>query len=189
PNFAAVVGALEEDAATAGYDSILLSAGDNYIPGPFFNAGGSSDLRGTYEGFYNELFGLIDTTALGFADDLNGDGFFDNGEIDTFLDANPGVAASTIYIQDVNGDGFPDFFDEIDDASGRLDIAIMNAMGFDASAVGNHEFDASASAFASAILYDSEEGNSLSSTSVSGLTDEFPGHLNFLQEVDNPGAQ
>ena len=39
PNFAAVAAALEADAAASGYASITLSAGDNYIPGPFFNAG------------------------------------------------------------------------------------------------------------------------------------------------------
>lgn len=41
-NFVAVVQALENDAAANGIPSILLSAGDNYIPGPFFSAAGDS---------------------------------------------------------------------------------------------------------------------------------------------------
>ena len=44
PNFAAIVDALEADAAAGGFASILLSSGDNYIPGPFFNAGGDFGL-------------------------------------------------------------------------------------------------------------------------------------------------
>lgn len=44
-NFVAVVQALENDAAANGIPSILLSAGDNYIPGPFFSAAGDSSLR------------------------------------------------------------------------------------------------------------------------------------------------
>ena len=64
PNFAAIVDALEADAATGGFASVLLSSGDNYIPGPFFNAGGDFGLADTYEGFYNQLFGLIDVSGL-----------------------------------------------------------------------------------------------------------------------------
>jgi len=74
PRFAAIVDALEDTHPS----SITLSSGDNYIPGPFFNAGGDPSL--------NALLG----------------------------------SASV----------------------GRADIAVMNAIGFDASALGNHEFDA-----------------------------------------------
>ena len=38
PNFAAIVEALEADAGQKGLTSLLLSAGDNMIPGPFFSA-------------------------------------------------------------------------------------------------------------------------------------------------------
>lgn len=74
PRFAAVVDALEDTYA----NTLKLSSGDNYIPGPFFNAGGDPSLNG----------------LLG--------------------------AASV----------------------GRADIKIMNEIGFDLSALGNHEFDA-----------------------------------------------
>ena len=179
PNFAAVVDALEQKAADAGIASILLSAGDNYIPGPFFNAGGDASLEATFEGFYNELFGLIDTAQLDETDDANGDGFFDNDEIEQAIDDGK-VTFDEVYVTDVNGDGEADYFEEIDSFEGRIDIAIMNALGFDASAVGNHEFDGGTDAFENIINYDSEEGNGLS-------TGRF-GNVNYLQEVDQPGV-
>ena len=180
PNFAAIVDALEADAATAGIPSILLAAGDNYIPGPFFNAGGDFSLSATYEGFYNELFGLIDPTVLDPGADTNGDGFFDNSEIEAQIMGGI-VTFDQVYTTDVNGDGFKDYFEEIDTSSGRLDIAILNALGVDASALGNHEFDAGTDILENAINYDSEEGNSLSGGRF--------GTDNYLQEADTPGVQ
>lgn len=91
PNFAAVVEGLEADAASLSIPSLLLSAGDNYIPGPFFSAAGDASLRQALR------------TALGWPDAREGEG--------------------------------------------RVDVSIMNVLGFDASAVGNHEFDAGTSAF------------------------------------------
>ncbi|MEL7282409.1 MAG: choice-of-anchor I family protein, partial [Pseudomonadota bacterium] len=180
PNFAAVVDQLEQDAADDGIPSILLSAGDNYIPGPFFNAGGDFGLAVTYEGFYNAFFGLIDTIVLDPSLDTNGDGFFDNNEIEAAI-AGGIVTFDQVYTTDINGDGFADYFEEIDTSEGRIDVAVLNALDVDASAVGNHEFDAGTDAFENAINYDSEEGNSLS-------TGRY-GNVNFLQEVDTPGAQ
>ncbi len=180
PGFAAVVDALEADAAAQGIDSVLVSSGDNIIPGPFFNAGGDSSLAGTYEGFYNAFFGLIDSSALPAAADTSGDGFFDNSEIEAAIDAGT-VAFGDVYVVDVNGDGAADYFEEIDTAPGRLDMAIMNALGFDASAIGNHEFDNGSGALEEIVNYDSEEGNSLS--------DGRYGTVNYLQEVDTPGIQ
>ncbi|MEO1194073.1 MAG: choice-of-anchor I family protein [Pseudomonadota bacterium] len=180
PNFAAIVDALEQEAAADGVASILLSAGDNFIPGPFFNAGGDFSLSVTYEGFYNEFFELIDTSVLTDAMDTNGDGFFDNDEIQAAIDAGL-VTFDQVYTTDVNGDGFKDYFEEIDTNEGRIDVAIMNALGIDASAVGNHEFDAGSDAFENIINYDSEEGN--------GLSTGRYGNVNYLQEVDTPGVQ
>ncbi|MGC9526009.1 MAG: choice-of-anchor I family protein [Limnospira sp.] len=100
PNFAAIVEALERDTDT--FDaSITLSAGDNYIPGPFFNAAGDADTfrdGGVFNEFYNEFYDLPNT------------------EID-------------------------DSYGGLREGVGRVDISIMNAIGFDASALGNHEFD------------------------------------------------
>ena len=93
PNFGAVIEALERDAREmGGIASILLSAGDNYIPGPFFSASDSSSMRGVLAAANREIFN------------------------------EPGLT-------------------DIREGSGRVDITIMNILGFDASALGNHEFD------------------------------------------------
>ncbi len=94
PNFAAVVEGLENDAAANGYESILLSAGDNYLPGPFFNAAGDRSMRDIFS------------------------------------------AAGDVYFGKDEGS-----FTNLREGSGRLDINVMNVIGFDASAMGNHEFD------------------------------------------------
>lgn len=84
PRFSSVVNALRDAYPT---QTLLLSSGDNYIAGPFFNAGADPSLE----------------SLLGSA----------------------GV--------------------------GRADIALMNAIGFDASALGNHEFDLGPATVASLI--------------------------------------
>jgi alkaline phosphatase len=105
PNFAAIVDTLEDTFE----NTILLSAGDNYIPGPFFSTAADFSMGATltaaYERFYTEVLGqdLTDVT-------LN-----------------------------------------ISEGPGRVDITIMNILGFDASAVGNHEFDPGTNAFAGII--------------------------------------
>ncbi len=105
-NFAAIVDKFEDE-----YDNtITLSAGDNYIPGPFFGAAGDRSLREPLQEFYQELF-----------------------EEDGLTNVREGV--------------------------GRVDISIMNAIGFDASAVGNHEFDAGTNAFGDIIGTDIRGSN------------------------------
>jgi alkaline phosphatase len=105
PNFAAIVDTLEDTFE----NTILLSAGDNYIPGPFFSTAADRSFRATltnaYERFYTEVLGqdLTDVTL------------------------------------------------DLREAPGRVDITIMNVLGFDASAVGNHEFDPGTSAFGAVI--------------------------------------
>ncbi|MCB1491796.1 MAG: hypothetical protein KDJ77_08370, partial [Rhodobiaceae bacterium] len=110
-------------------------------------------------------------------------------ELDAYILAN-GLSASDVYVVDINGDGTPDYFDEIDNFEGRADISIMNIIGFDSSNFGNHEFDNGSDALENIIIYDSEEGNSLSGISVQSIINEFgAGAVNYLQEVDWPGAQ
>jgi alkaline phosphatase len=112
PNFAAIVDTLEDTHE----NTILLSAGDNYIPGPFFSTAADfsmgATLTATYERFYTELLGV------------------DPGDIT--LDLGRG--------------------------GGRVDVTIMNVLGFDASAVGNHEFDPGTGAFADIINAEGGEG-------------------------------
>ncbi len=93
PNFAAIIDTLEEDSD----NTLILSGGDNYIPGPFFGAAGDGSLRPVFQSIYQDLFD------------------------------EPGLT-------------------NIREGSGRADITIMNIIGFDASAVGNHEFDAGTNA-------------------------------------------
>jgi 2',3'-cyclic-nucleotide 2'-phosphodiesterase (5'-nucleotidase family) len=103
PNFAAIVQALENDAATQSVPSFLLSAGDNYIPGPFFSAAADGSVR------------TVLRNVLG----------------------NPGAREGV----------------------GRVDIAIMNVLGFDASAIGNHEFDAGTSIMREIVGTDIRDSN------------------------------
>ena len=68
PNFAAIVDHLEAEQE----NSILLSAGDNVIPGPFFYAAGNRDTfreNGLFNSIYNTLFDLpADVNSDGIAD-------------------------------------------------------------------------------------------------------------------------
>lgn len=138
PNFAAIVEALESTASSQSISSVLISAGDNYLPGPFFGAAGDRDLRDVLQAFYQE--------------------FFNEPNLDNIREGN-----------------------------GRIDISIMNAIGFDASAVGNHEFDAGATTFADLIGTDirgTEPGD------VRWLGAQFPylsANLDFSQEEDLAG--
>ena len=141
PNFAAIEAQLESEFE----NSITISAGDNYISGPFFNAASDSSFNSIFVDLYNEFFDLVD----------------ENGVPDT----------------DIDGDGELDFFAEIDNFSGRVDISIMNLIGFDASALGNHEFDLGPDFIENIINYD--PGNPGGTTNL----------LNLLQEVDWPGIQ
>ncbi|MEZ6131872.1 MAG: choice-of-anchor I family protein [Planctomycetaceae bacterium] len=129
-NFATIVDALEADAAAQGIGSILLSAGDNYIPGPFFNASGDASLRTPLQQAYQTLFGEAGLTNI-----------------------REGV--------------------------GRVDISIMNILGFDAAAIGNHEFDAGPGTFGDLIRADIRGANL---SDIRWLGAEFPylsSNLNF----------
>ena len=89
-NFAAVLEKLEGEYP----NTIKISSGDNWIPGPFFNASGDRPaLDATLRSVYNQHFG--------------------------------NTASSTFRA-----------------SIGRADISILNLLKYDASAFGNHEFDA-----------------------------------------------
>ena len=106
-NFAAIVEALDNE------NTLVLSSGDNWIPGPVYNAGAiRSSWRdsGALNDLYNTLYGV-------------------------------------------------ETYDSLREVPGVIDQAFMNAIGFDASAIGNHEFDASPSAFADLIERDQRTSN------------------------------
>ena len=141
PNFATIVDRLEDEVP----NSVLLSAGDNIIPGPFFNAAGDreafrdSDL---FNDIYNTLFGT-------------------------------------------------DAYDSLREGGGRVDITIMNILGFDASAVGNHEFDAGSDAFEQIIEEDfrsnAEDGSPDGPTGDRWVGAQFPylsANLDFSGDGD-----
>jgi 2',3'-cyclic-nucleotide 2'-phosphodiesterase (5'-nucleotidase family) len=110
PKFAAIVDVLEDQFT----NTVILSAGDNYLPGPFLSAAGDRETfrdGGLFNDAYNALFGLPSAHTM---------------------DAYAGLR----------------------EGAGRLDISVMNIIGFDASAVGNHELDLGSGAFAHIIEAD-----------------------------------
>ncbi len=128
PNFAAIIDGLEDEYA----NTIILAAGDNYIPGPFFSAAADGSLRQPLRDFYNEFYG--------------------------------GTAASAFR-----------------EGVGRVDVTIMNAIGFDASALGNHEFDAGTSTIADII------GPQFGSDGVRWVGSQFP-YLSANLDFSGDGA-
>jgi 2',3'-cyclic-nucleotide 2'-phosphodiesterase (5'-nucleotidase family) len=109
PNFAAVVEALEDSADSMGIESVLLSAGDNYIPGPFFSAAADYSMRSVFQSAYSNYFDVsgLDNVreAMGRADItiMNLIGFdascFGNHEFDSGTDT-----AADIIGQDIRDD-------------------------------------------------------------------------------------
>ncbi len=87
PNFAAIVDKLEDEYP----NTLLLSSGDNVLPGPFLSSGEDPSLQTP-----------LRNTAVSY--------YAGNGN-------------------------------QLRAAIGRADIAMMNIMGYNASAMGNHEFD------------------------------------------------
>ena len=78
-NFAAIVDYLEDTEA----NTLTLSSGDNWIPGPFFNVGSDPALRSVINAVYNELYGL----PADVDNDGDNDQFADLREFQGRLDA------------------------------------------------------------------------------------------------------
>jgi 2',3'-cyclic-nucleotide 2'-phosphodiesterase (5'-nucleotidase family) len=132
--FAAIVDRLED----ALPNSITLSSGDNYIPGPFAAAGTDPSVVPVLRAFYEQLLGLPSGT----------------------------LAA-------LNGSSAPFF---------AADIAILNAIGIQASVLGNHEFDLGTNALAAAIDFTSNTTGTTPGGRVTNIGAQFPylsANLNF----------
>jgi 2',3'-cyclic-nucleotide 2'-phosphodiesterase (5'-nucleotidase family) len=96
--FAAIVDRLEDTVA----NSITLSGGDNFIPGPFAAAGTDNSMVPVLRAYWEQALGLTTGALSG----LHG--------------SNLATATSPFF---------------------ATDIAILNAIGIQASALGNHDFD------------------------------------------------
>ncbi|POR43376.1 hypothetical protein CRT23_07660 [Methylobacterium sp. V23] len=110
-NFAAIVDKLED----ATPNSITLSTGDGWIPSPFFIAGADPQLAATYNGVYNQVYGLTGAAAytklaasvgraditiqniIGVQAAVFGNHEFDSGptEVANIIGANLGTAAGS----------------------------------------------------------------------------------------------
>jgi len=133
PNFAAIIEGLENNDPSNG--TLVLSAGDNIIPGPFLNAAADGSLRGPLQTAYQNLF------------------------------SEPGLT-------------------NVREGGGRIDISIMNIIGFDASVLGNHEFDLG-SDFLESIIEEDVRGPSLGD--IRWLGTQFPylsSNLDFASDAD-----
>lgn len=133
PNFAAIVDALDDTYE----NTLILSAGDNYLPGPFFSAASDGALREPLQRAYEDYFNL---------------------------------PAGTL--------------SNLREAGGRVDLSIMNFIGFEASALGNHEFDLGTGAIAEIIGPDIR-GTTFADTRWLGA--QFP-YLSANLDFTNDGA-
>lgn len=144
PNFAALTDFFEDEFE----NTVILSAGDNYLAGPFFNAAGDATAfrdSGLFNDLYNNLFGLP---------------------------------------ADLDGDAVDDFYAGLREGGGRVDISIMNLIGFDASAVGNHEFDLGSDTFESIIEPDFRDPGLGDDRSVGALFPYLSANLDFSGDAD-----
>jgi 2',3'-cyclic-nucleotide 2'-phosphodiesterase (5'-nucleotidase family) len=128
PNYAAVVDKLEDEHV----NTLILSSGDNTLPGPFLSAGEDPSVQ----------------TAL--------------------------RSTASSYYKGTQA---------VRPAIGRPDIAIMNIIGFNASALGNHEFDLGTSELNGQIGVDIRSGG----TDKRWIGSQFPyvsANLDFSQDVN-----
>lgn len=133
PNFAAITDTLEDQYP----NTVIISSGDNYIPGPFFSASSQSSVRDTLQKVYNEVYGV-------------------------------------------------NFLNDLREGNGRVDISIMNIIGFDAATFGNHEFDPGVSVVSEILTPDIRNGN----TQARWLGADFPyisANLDFTTEPSLAG--
>ena len=103
PNFTAIANAFQDALPD---NTITLSAGDNYLSGPFFSAAGDQSSEAGIEAALAQAYEFL-------------------------FELEPGT------LLPLDADAPP----EIETDNGRVDVAIANLIGFDASVLGNHEFD------------------------------------------------
>jgi 2',3'-cyclic-nucleotide 2'-phosphodiesterase (5'-nucleotidase family) len=144
--FAAIVDRLEDTVA----NSITLSGGDNFIPGPFAAAGTDNSMVPVLRAYWEQALGLTTGALSG----LHG--------------SNLATATSPFF---------------------ATDIAILNAIGIQASALGNHDFDLGTNPLNAAV--DFIAGTSGTTTGrISNIGTQFPylsANLNFSSDSNIRG--
>ena len=134
PNFAAIVDKLEDQYV----NSITLSSGDNFIPGPFTAAGTDPSVRDELASFYEQALGLTAGSLTG-------------------------IRSGTLPFN-------------------AVDIAVLNAIGVQASAMGNHEFDLGPNPFAAAFDFTASANTLAGITNIGAQFPYLSANLNFAGE-------
>jgi 2',3'-cyclic-nucleotide 2'-phosphodiesterase (5'-nucleotidase family) len=128
--FAAIVDRLEDAEA----NSITLSGGDNFIPGPFAAAGTDNSMVPVLRAYWEQALGLTSGALSG----LHG--------------STLATATSPFF---------------------ATDIAILNAIGIQASALGNHDFDLGTNPLNAAVDFIASSGTTLAAR-ISNIGAQFP---------------
>ena len=129
--FAAIVDRLEDSVA----NSITLSAGDNFIPGPFGAAGTDNSMVPVLRAYYEQALGLP------------------SGSLTSLFGTNLATATSPFF---------------------ATDIAILNAIGIQASALGNHDFDLGTNALAATTDFTANTSGGTPAARVTNFGAMFP---------------
>jgi 2',3'-cyclic-nucleotide 2'-phosphodiesterase (5'-nucleotidase family) len=141
--FAAIVDRLEDTVA----NSITLSGGDNFIPGPFAAAGTDNAVVPVLRAYWEQALGLTSGALSG----LHG--------------STLATATSPFF---------------------ATDIAILNAIGIQASALGNHDFDLGTNPLNAAVDFIASSGTTLAAR-IGNIGAQFPylsANLDFSSDAN-----
>lgn len=145
--FAAIVDRLEDSLP----NSITLSGGDNFIPGPFGAAGTDNTMVPVLRAYYEQALGLS------------------AGALTSLFGTNLATATSAFF---------------------ATDIAILNAIGVQASVLGNHDFDLGTNALAAATDFTASTTGATPAARVTNFGANFPylsANLNFAGDASLRG--
>lgn len=139
PQFAAIVDRLEDLVP----NSITISSGDNFIPGPFAAAGTDPSVIPALRAYYGSVLG------------------FTAADLTTLFGTTPPFFAA--------------------------DIAILNAIGIQASALGNHDFDLGTNALNAVVDFITSGSTAPLASRITNVGTQFPylsANLDFSQDAN-----
>jgi 2',3'-cyclic-nucleotide 2'-phosphodiesterase (5'-nucleotidase family) len=139
PQFAAIVDKLEDLVP----NSVTISSGDNFIPGPFAAAGTDPSVIPALREYYARVLG------------------FTAGDLSTLFGTTPPFFAA--------------------------DIAILNAIGIQASALGNHDFDLGTNALNAVVDFITSGSTAPLASRITNVGAQFPylsANLDFSQDAN-----